>query len=59
MLDLLSVFHSAMQLNFVVEMNVSYCDPQLLVLPSIPGNRHFSMYRAMLEKLQHFSCAKF
>jgi tetrahydromethanopterin S-methyltransferase subunit B len=36
--DLMSVFHYAAKFKFiVVEMSVSYYDPQLLVLPSIPG----------------------
>lgn len=57
MLDLLSVFHDAIQFRFfVVEMNVSCNDPQLLVPPFIPGSRHFSMRRAMLGELQRFSC---
>jgi hypothetical protein len=55
MLDLLSVFHDAIQFKFfVVEMNVSCIDPQLLVPPSIPGSRHYSMRRAVLG--EHFSC---
>jgi len=55
--DILSVFHYATQFKFVVlEMSMSYYDPQLLVLRSIPGSRHFILHRAMLERLQHFSC---
>lgn len=54
MLDLLSVFHDAIQFKFFVgEMNVSCNGPQL-VPPSIPGSRHFSRRRAVLG--EHFSC---
>lgn len=56
-LDLLIVFYYATQFKFVfVETDLSYYDPQLPVLPSIPGSLHSSLDRAMLERFQHFSC---
>jgi hypothetical protein len=54
-LGLSSVIHDSTQFKFVVvEMNVSYNDPQLFVLPSVPGSCHFSNAPCHVRKASAF-----